>query len=224
MLFLLRGANFLIPSAISFVIVLILAFAYHEFAHAIVADRLGDSTPRQYGRITLNPRPHLDPTGLVLALIIGFGWATTPVNPSYLRGNPRTSYALVSIAGPVANLLMAGIFGLPILLGVVEVTPPGEILPSLYSFLVFGVYYNLLLFALNMIPIPPLDGFSILLGVLPAEIAYQLQPLRQYSQILFLGIFFLLPAIGVDIAFTLIQLIVGRIYPILLGGFAPLFV
>ncbi|MFQ5419771.1 MAG: site-2 protease family protein [Anaerolineae bacterium] len=161
---------------------------------------------------------------MILALIIGFGWATTPVNPSYLRGNPRKSYAIVSLAGPIANLLMAGLFSLPILLGFVEITLPGEILPSVYSFLVFGVYYNLLLFALNMIPIPPLDGFSILMGVLPAELAYQLQPLRQYSQILFLGVFFLLPAIGVDVAFKLIQLIVGRIYPILLGGFAPLFV
>jgi len=224
MLFFLRGAEFLIPTAISFVIILIIAFAYHEFAHAVVADRLGDPTPRAHGRMTLNPIPHLDRTGLFLALLIGFGWALTPVNPNYMRGNPRRAMALVAVAGPLANLLMATLFGLPILLGLVPVTPPGSILPSLYSFLTFGVYFNLLLFALNLLPIPPLDGFSVLQGILPAEMAYRLEPLRQYSMLLFIGLFFILPAIGISLPFTVIREVIGFFYPILLGGFMPLFV
>lgn len=224
MLFFLNGANYLIPTAISFIIVLILAFAYHEFAHALVADRLGDPTPRRHGRMTLNPIPHLDRTGLILALLIGFGWAYTPINPSYLRGNPRQSHALVAIAGPVANLLMAALFGIPVLLGIVPVETPGRFLPSIYSFLIFGVYFNLLLFALNLLPIPPLDGFTILLGILPAEMAYRLAPLRQHGQIIFLIAFFGLPIIGIDIPFTIIRTVIGFVYPILVGGTLPFYV
>lgn len=222
MLFFLRGADYLIPTAISFVIVLVIAFAYHEFAHAIVADRLGDPTPARYGRITLNPIPHLDRTGMILALIIGFGWAFTPINPNNLRGNRRVSHAIVAVAGPLANLLMAFLFGLPILLGLVEVAAPGRFLPSIYSFLVFAVYFNLLLFALNLLPIPPLDGFTILLGVLPVEMAYRLEPIRQYGQIIFIAAFFILPAIGFNLPFIIIRSVIGTFYPILVGP-SPIF-
>lgn len=223
MLLFLRGAEYPIPTAITFAIVLIFAFAYHELAHSVVADRLGDPTPRSYGRITLNPAKNLDRTGLILALLIGFGWAFTPINPNYFRGNPRRAFAVVSIAGPLANLLMAGLYGLPVLLGLVEVTPPREVLPSLYSFLTFGVYYNLLLASFNLIPIPPLDGFRILQGILPPHIAIQLDQLYQYSMMIFLGVFFLLPAVGVDIAGEIIGPVLGFFYPLFTGGFAPLF-
>lgn len=223
MLFFLQGANFLIPTAITFFIVLVLAFAYHEFAHAIVADRLGDPTPASYGRITLNPIPHLDRTGMILALIIGFGWAFTPINPGNLRGNPRVSHAIVAVAGPLANLLMAFLFGLPVQLGLVPVTQPGTVLPSLYSFLVFGVYFNLLLFALNLLPIPPLDGFTILLGILPAEMAYRLRPLQQYGMLIFIAAFFILPAIGINLPFTIIRSVIFVFYP-LFAGSVPIFI
>lgn len=223
MFFFLQGARFLIPTSISFIIVLIFAFAYHELAHALVADRLGDPTPRSFGRMTLNPMAHLDRTGLILALVIGFGWATTPVNPYHMRGNPRVSSAIVAVAGPLANLIMAFLFGLPILLGMIGVSPPGQFLPSLYSFLVFGVYYNLLLFSFNLIPIPPLDGFSILLGVLPPEMAYSLRPLQQYGMMLFLAVFFVLPMIGIDVGFAIIRSAISTLYPILLGGNVPFF-
>src|SRR5690606_4863653 len=109
--------GFDIATIIAFIITATLAFAYHEFAHAIVADRLGDPTPRSYGRITLNPFVHLDLFGMVMLILAGFGWAMTPVNPNNLRGNPRTSYAIVALAGPVANLIMAILFALPIRLG-----------------------------------------------------------------------------------------------------------
>ena len=217
MLLFLRGADYLVPTAISFFVIAVIAFAYHEFAHAIVADRLGDPTPRSYGRITLNPIPHLDRTGLIMLLLIGFGYAFTPVNPRYFRGNPRTSHAIVAIAGPLMNLFIAVVMGLPIRLGLVAAQAPGQLLPSLYSFLAFGVYFNLLLFAFNMIPVPPLDGFTILLGILPPDMAYRLEGLRQYSQILFLGIFFLLPAIGIDILFQIIGPVFRFFLPIILG-------
>ncbi len=224
MLLFLRGADYPIPTAITFVIVLIFAFAYHELAHAVVADRLGDPTPRSVGRMTLNPIPHLDRTGMIMALIIGFGFAFTPVNPRYFRGNPRRAFALVAIAGPLANLLMALLMGLPIRLGLVSVAPPLEVLPSLYSFLTLGVYYNLLLFAFNLIPIPPLDGFRILLGILPPDISVQLEQLYRYSFMIFLGAFFLLPAVGVDIISEILRPVFAFFYPLLTGGLAPLFI
>ncbi|MCL4266756.1 MAG: site-2 protease family protein [Anaerolineae bacterium] len=222
MLLFLRGAEYPIPTMITFAIVLIFAFAYHELAHAIVADRLGDPTPRSYGRITLNPARNLDRTGLILALLIGFGWAFTPINPLYFRGNPRRAFAIVAIAGPLANLAMAGLLGLPVLLGLVTYTPPMEVLPSLYSFLTFGVYYNLLLFAFNLIPIPPLDGFRILLGILPPDIAVQMEQLYRYSMMLFLGIFFLLPAVGFNVAGEILGPVIGFFYPLFTGGWPPI--
>jgi len=218
MLLFLRGATYPVSTGISFIIVLIFAFAYHELAHAVVADRLGDPTPRSYGRITLNPIKNLDRTGFILAAVIGFGWAFTPINPAYFRGNPRRAFAIVSVAGPLANLLMAALMGLPVLLGLVEYTLPGPVLPSLYSFLMFGVYYNLLLGAFNLIPIPPLDGFRILLGILPPDISIQLDQLYQYSMMIFLGVFFLLPAVGFNLAFEIIGPIIGFFLPLFTGG------
>lgn len=223
MLFL-QGAQYIVPTAISFIIVLVFAFAYHEFAHALVADRLGDPTPRSAGRITINPLAHLDRTGLFMALIFGFGFAVTPVNPRYMRGNPRVSMAFVAVAGPLANLFMAVLYGLPIFLGLVEVSLPGRYLPSLYSFLSFGVYFNLLLFVLNLMPIPPLDGFTILLGVLPPELAYRLQPLQSYGFLPFLLVFFILPLLRINIATEIIYSGIGFIYPLILGGQLPLFI
>jgi Zn-dependent protease len=206
-----------IPTIIAFAITAILAFAYHEFAHAIVADRLGDPTPRSLGRISLNPIVHLDLFGIVMLMLAGFGWASTPVNPNNLRGNPRTSMAVVAIAGPIANLIMATLYALPIRFGVVALAPSGEVLPSLFQFLVTGIQINLLLFAFNLLPIPPLDGFTILLGLLPAELAYQLEPLRRYGPMFLLAAIFLLPLIGISIFGVIINPVMGLLFPILTG-------
>lgn len=207
---------------IAFIITATLAFAYHEFAHAIVADRLGDQTPRQYGRITLNPFVHLDLFGMVMLVLAGFGWAMTPVNPNNLRGNPRTSYAIVAIAGPVANLLMALLFAIPIRFGLADPAAVGPSLgfiqlPSFFLFCYIGVQINLLLFAFNLMPIPPLDGFSILMGILPPELAYRLMPIRQYGTIILLLAIFLLPRIGLDIISWFISPMFQYVMPILLG-------
>lgn len=207
-----------ISGILAFAITAILAFAYHEFAHAIVADRLGDPTPREHGRITLNPFPHLSVFGLIMLFLVGFGWAVTPVNPSRLRGNYRRSMALVAIAGPCANLAMAILWALPLRLGLVEPSF-AEIIPTPFQVLWAGVSINILLFAFNLIPIPPLDGFTILQGIVPPDLAYQLDALRQYGTFLLLGVLFLLPAIGINI----IGLVVGQVSNLLLPvltGFA----
>ena len=185
-----------VETVVAFIIVIILAFAYHEFAHALVADYLGDPTPRSHGRITLNPFPHISLQGLVMLLLIGFGGAFTPVRPHLLRGNMRRSHALVAIAGPAANILMAVIFA-----ALFRLLGPAGLLENeyIFQFVAWGVYLNLFLAFFNMLPIPPLDGFTILQGVVPPEMARQLDPLRQYGMIGILLLFFLLPRMNIDI-------------------------
>lgn len=198
---------------IIFAIVIILAFAYHEYAHALVADRLGDPTPRMNGRLTLNPLPHLSWFGLLTLFLFGFGGAYTPVNPRMLRGNMRQSYALVAIAGPAANLIMAALFALAYRVTAYNFDLPGV----LYEFMLWGVRLNIFLLVFNLMPIPPLDGFSILQGVLPAEIAYQLEPLRQYGLIFILVAFLLLPRLGVDLFGNFLFPAVSQLETLLLG-------
>lgn len=208
-----------VPLFIAFAFTALLAFAYHEFAHAFVADRLGDDTPRQFGRLTLNPFVHLDIFGTLMLLLVGFGWASTPVNPRNLRGNPRTAHAIVAVAGPLANLLMAILWGLPVMTGLVEMSfaPDGAILPTVYQVCYTGVLINLVLFAFNLMPIPPLDGFTILVGLLPVEMAYRLEPLRQYGTIILLLVIFLLPRVGLDVLDLWLSPVLNNVLPILLG-------
>lgn len=213
-----------IPTIVAFIVTATLAFAYHEFAHAIVADRLGDHTPRSYGRITLNPFVHLDVFGMIMLLLAGFGWATTPVNPNNLRGNPRKSYAIVAVAGPAANLIMAIIWAIPIRLGLAAPSL-GDLglagtdlpIPTLFQLCYIGVQINLLLMAFNLMPIPPLDGFTILMGLLPPEMAYQLTPLRQYGTIILIVAIFLLPRIGLDVIGWFIRPVMNGVMPLLIG-------
>lgn len=189
----------------TFIIVAVLAFAYHEFAHAIVADQLGDPTARSQGRITLNPFKHLDKTGMAMLILVGFGWATTPVNPSMLRGNKRVSMAIVAVAGPIANLIMMAIFAFIMRLDVTGSLPvilDNQFFDSLWR---VGVWLNALLFVFNLMPIPPLDGFTILTGILPAEMAYKLMPLRQYGMMILMGVIFGLPFLGIDIISSLLN-------------------
>lgn len=203
----------------AFAITAILAFAYHEFAHAIVADRLGDPTPRSFGRISLNPLVHLNAFGLVMLFVAGFGWASTPVNPSRMRGNPRTSMAIVAIAGPLANLMMALLYALPIRIGLITPTIQSGIFPTAFQIAAMGIRINLILFAFNLLPIPPLDGFTILLGLLPAELAYRLSPLRQYGPMILMIVIFLPMFINADlnILFRVIDSTMRLLIPILTG-------
>ena len=182
---------------IMFAIIIFFAFAYHEWAHAVVADRLGDPTPRSAGRLTFNPFAHVQLAGYVMVLMFGFGGAYTPVSPTRLRKPWRQSHAIVSIAGPLANLAMASLFAVPLRLAISGTIPyPNE---AVLEFLQLGVNINVFLMIFNLIPIPPLDGFSILQGLLPANLAHQLDPLRQYGFLIFLVVFLMLPRAGIDL-------------------------
>lgn len=191
--------NLDIPTIIARVIVLLIAFTVHELAHALTADYLGDPTPRNMGRITLNPLKHLDPFGTLLLIIAGFGWAKpVMVNPMNMRGNPHTSMAIVAIAGPLSNIAMAALAALAFrLMGLVNISTSmlsGNL--SMLSFFMFTfIWINLILAFFNLIPIPPLDGSKILYAILPSEFVYRLRSLEQFSFIILMAIVFFFPSV-----------------------------
>lgn len=191
-------------SLISFCIVIIFAFGYHELAHAVMADRLGDPTPRRAGRMTWNPFVHLSLIGFIMLFLIGFGGASTPVNPRYFQGNRWKADAKVAIVGPLANVLMAVIFGIFYNLQVF-VTDWGqsyllseELHYFIKSIFFWGIHINVLLAIFNMLPIPPLDGFTVLLGLMPSNLAEQLYPLRRYGMPILLFVIFALPLLQIN--------------------------
>jgi Zn-dependent protease len=203
-------------------IVLLIAFTIHELAHAVVADRMGDNTPRRMGRITLNPIAHLDPIGTIALLVAGFGWAKpVMVNPLNLStDNPRTGMAIVAAAGPLSNVIMALLGALPIRLGLIgaAMTSGGDVIPSLPFLLSQFIWINLILAFFNLIPIPPLDGYKILTGILPPEMAYRLRPLEQQGFMVLLLAVFLLPMIGLDVIGWLVFTPSQQVFLWMLGG------
>jgi Zn-dependent protease len=148
----------------------LVGFTVHEFAHALVAVRLGDDTPRAQGRLTLNPIAHIELVGLVMILLAGFGWAKpVQINPRNFK-NPKNDEILVSLAGPFSNLLFGIAFALLVKI-LLTLAPQAffstDFGPVVYQILSYFVWINLLLAVFNLFPIPPLDGSHILLSLLP---------------------------------------------------------
>jgi Zn-dependent protease len=169
--------------------VLLISLTIHEAAHAWTADRLGDPTARALGRVSLNPAVHIDPIGTLLLPLIAaishlplIGWAKpVPVNPRNLR-HPRRDFVFVAAAGPVSNLLQAVVASLLLRL-VLTATGDAEGGGARFAAetLYLAVQINLLLAFFNLIPVPPLDGGNVLLGLLPPRIAATYAQLRQYG-------------------------------------------
>jgi len=157
---------------------LIISISIHEFAHAKVADILGDNTARLLGRVTLDPRAHLDPVGSLLLLFAGFGWGKpVPFNPINLQ-NPKRDSALIAFAGPMSNFLLAGALSI-----LVRFTGSDSFMGA---FLYFTIFYNIVLGVFNLLPIHPLDGFKVVGGFLPPNLYIQWMQFAPY------GIYFLL--------------------------------
>ncbi len=184
---------------------LLLAISFHEAAHAYTADRLGDPTPRSQGRLTLNPLVHLSPIGTITLLLIGFGWGKPVQFDPFNLKNPRRDSALISIAGPATNLVLATLAGL------VSRLLPFHLAPALYPF----VFLNVMLAIFNLIPIHPLDGSKIAIGILPIEIAREYQQIMQRYGTLIL-LLMLLPFSGTSPVISLVQPVVRFIINLIL--------
>ena len=182
-------------------LVLVFSLTVHESAHAWAADRLGDSTARLQGRISLNPAVHVDPVGTLLFPILGmvtgaplFGWAKpVPVNIGRFA-KPRRDYLMVAAAGPLSNLALAvaAALALQIALALGDGTASGgpNVIAPLTSLAYATLQVNVLLAIFNMLPIPPLDGGTVLAGVLPERFAAGLDRIRPYGFLLLYALLF----------------------------------
>lgn len=195
-------------------ITLALAFTFHEFAHAYVAYKFGDHTAKNQGRLTLNPLKHLDPIGTLLIFIAGFGWARpVPVNRFFFK-KPRLAGILVSVAGPLSNLILT-IIGFIVLYGLTRfgVSVSG----NLYNFLEIFISLNTVLFIFNLLPFPPLDGYRIVEDLAPNDVRAKMTQYEQYGALIFL----ILVITPLD-RYT-IQPIFNFIIPWVLGGLDSFF-
>ena len=160
--------------------VLLFALVFHEFSHGWVANKLGDPTAKNQGRLTLNPIAHLDPIGSMMILFVGFGWAKpVPVDSRYLA-NPRKDMMKIALAGPASNLLLAFLGGILIRL-------TGYVGP-LTSMLILFTQINISLAVFNMIPIPPLDGSQIFSGIMIRRNPQLVMQLQMYGPQILMGL------------------------------------
>ena len=173
---------------------ILIALTFHEYAHGQVADWLGDSTPYYQGRLTLNPLPHIDWIGFFALMFFHFGWAKpVQVNPNNFKNvSVKTGMMLVSIAGPLMNILLA--FVAMITLRLLSFNPElgtySGNLSALIQMLIPLVQINIILAVFNLIPVPPLDGSKILAGLLPDKGTRFIYSLEQYGPILLLLLIF----------------------------------
>ncbi|MDO8451354.1 MAG: site-2 protease family protein [bacterium] len=191
---------------------LVIAITIHEFAHALAAERLGDPTPRLMGRLTLNPLRHLDPLGTLMLLIARFGWGKPVVFDPYNLRNPRRDSAIISLAGPVSNMVLA------IVCALTAGLLPWEGSQLQYVFIALLrpiIVLNVVLAIFNLVPIHPLDGFKIVGGILPEEYSRQWQELESYGMIFL--IFLIVPIFGgASPIHTIISPIINALLAILL--------
>jgi Zn-dependent protease len=197
-------------------LIILIAFPIHEFSHALTAYRLGDSTARWQGRLTLDPRAHFDLFGGIALIVssllgVGIGWAKpTPVNPYNLRYG-RRGESIVAFAGPISNLIIAAVLAIPLRFISSDGLLSEAVLGSTIARIAWDVLYylfaiNVSLFVFNLLPIPPLDGWKVLLGLVDARTAFSLRQIEQYGLIVlaFIVLFgapLLLPVIDFIIQF-----------------------
>jgi Zn-dependent protease len=191
---------------VAFVIAILVGLTFHEFSHAAVATLQGDSTARSQGRLTLNPMVHLDPLGSIAILIAGFGWARpTPVTPSQLRYR-RLGMVVVALAGPASNLVLA--LASAIALRILYPAGGAALSDDFGAKLLGGlILWNVLLGVFNLLPIPPLDGSTLLTVLLPPSRQNIVRFLDQYGIFLLLGLLILAPGLLSPIVLAVVEAI-----------------
>lgn len=170
-----RDPQLFLVVVLAFLVALLLGLSFHEFSHALVGDALGDPTPRRQGRLSLDPSRHLDPLGSFMLLLAGFGWAKpVRINPFNLRFGPKVGMAVVAVAGPLSNFLLAAAFAVPLKMGVFPFSDLQVLnrwtVGELFAYFLFRiVVLNTVLGVFNLLPIPPMDGSRVAM-LLPGEI------------------------------------------------------
>lgn len=189
---------------------LVIALVIHEYAHAKAADVMGDFTPRMTGRLTLNPMAHIDPIGLIMLLVVRFGWAKpVMINARNFR-NWRQGELLVAVAGPVANLIVAFIS----LLAMAVLFKLGMFSEGVRLVLSMMVLFNINFAIFNMLPLPPLDGSKVLMVLLPGSLAYKLMSLERYS---FIILIFLMMTPFLTMILIPLQRLVLSVFNLIIG-------
>ena len=207
-----------------FIIAILIALTVHEWAHAFVADRLGDPTPRSEGRLTLNPIAHLDPIGTIMFFLVQFGWGKpVPINPRYFKHIRRDS-ALVAIAGPLSNLVLAFVsFFLLMWVApqVLQATSSDQLMTTIgfgarfqaffSQVLANSLFINLGLMAFNLLPVAPLDGSKILQAFIPVRYEYSFERYMEYGPYILIGILLMERLLNIPILLTWITVIVDAV-------------
>ena len=174
-----------------FILILLIAITWHELAHALTAQYLGDDTPRRMGHLSINPFRHMDQFGIVLLFLSvfasgghgGFTYGFTPVNERNLRPNPKLGGGIVAVAGPLSNVLLAALLAVPLRFATID--------PSsrLFEFLANALWINVLLAIFNIVPLPPLDGWRVLSTFLSPRTLYDWRNIVQYGPMILLLLF-----------------------------------
>lgn len=191
---------------------MLIAFTFHEYAHALVADKMGDKTPRFQGRLTLNPIAHIDPIGFIAVLIFSFGWAKpVQTNPSAYKNYYKDDLK-VSLAGPVANFIVAiaAALILAVYVRFIYGILPTALAGVLYSMILLTIVVNVNIGLFNLIPIPGLDGFSLLRDLKPNTFYRYEEKFYQYQMLIMLALIF----VGGKIIHIPAQLIINALLKI----------
>ena len=208
------------PEFISAVITLLIAFTFHEFAHAWTATRFGDDTPRMFGRLTLNPVSHLDLIGSLMLIFTGFGWAKpVPINPRKIKQHSPAALMLVAISGPLSNFFLAALAAIPLRFGwLTSASALVGFLPTPFTFLQYFMYTNLGLMVFNLLPFPPLDGEEVLAYLLPAEWQDKWDAIRPYGPYILFFLLLVGPSLGFSLVDAVLRPIVMELAKFLMGG------
>jgi len=211
------------PLILVSLLVLLIAITVHEFSHAWSADLLGDPTPRYMGRVTLNPLAHLDPAGAIMMVLttltgFGIGWGKpVMVSPRNFRLGARLGWGITALAGPASNMLLALFFGLAL-----RLTPHN--ITWLRSALNVGVIINLSLALFNLLPLPPLDGFTVLLGILSLirgrwawQASQTLSGLYRYGNTILIGVLLFSQLVGFNLLGVIITPPLLLLYRFIVG-------
>ncbi|NMA84765.1 MAG: site-2 protease family protein [Epulopiscium sp.] len=181
----------MITDYIFIITAILIAITIHEFAHAWVATALGDPTPKNDGRLTLNPLKHIDPIGLLLFVIIRFGWSKpVRINASYFEDRKKGSM-WVALSGPLSNLITAFLFGALLKIAILFPILNPTVQRYLMQFLRYGILFNVIFTVFNLLPIPPLDGSKLVFGILSPSSYFKMLQYEKILQMLLLLLLFM---------------------------------